>query len=142
MLLGLLLANHAQRPDGTELADWTELDQLAATIPAPLLAQGRYKSTTFFTTGQCSSYPNVAHYFACGLKNKSNPQPPTMEDMYHRSCLNGWGFGNLGISAGVRCSVLNAKLHFRMALASHACWLEDSMRVTNSNRFESPLSYQ
>ena len=95
MLLALVLATHARRPDGSELTDWAQLDQRSAAIPAALLAQGKYRSTTFFTRGRCSAYPHVAHYFACG-----NRTDPAHVDMFERSCLNGFGFGNLGISAG------------------------------------------
>jgi CubicO group peptidase (beta-lactamase class C family) len=94
LMLALVQANHAKQADGSPLTDWAQLDQKAAAIPAHLLEGFGYNSTTFFTRGHCSAYSNVAHYYYLG--NKSDP---AYVDMYERSCLNGWGFGNLGISA-------------------------------------------
>ena len=95
MLLAMLVANHAEQADGGPLTDWDQLDQLAAVIPAALRTDGGYKSTTFFTHGPCSNYSDVAHYFT-----RATTATSPYVDMHDKSCLNGWGFGNLGISAG------------------------------------------
>ena len=93
LLLALLLANHSTLPSGAPLTSWDQLDQAKAALPPALRLKG-YRSTKFFTHGRCSNYSDVIHYFDCG--NKTHPQSIDMRD---RSCLNGWGFGNLGISA-------------------------------------------
>ena len=95
MLLLMLVANHATQADGGPLTGWDQLDQLAAAIPAALRADGGYNSTTFFTRGLCSNYSNIAHYFT-----RATTATSPFVDMHDKSCLNGWGFGNLGISAG------------------------------------------
>jgi CubicO group peptidase (beta-lactamase class C family) len=86
LLMGLALAHHANA------SSWEELDQKAAALPASL--QEQYNGTIFFKHGPCSSYPQVAHYY------DYQPTPNrTFVDLHNDSCLNGFGFGNVGNTA-------------------------------------------
>ena len=84
MLLAMACANHANA------TGWEGLDQLSFLPPA---LRESYSELMFFKHGPCADYPGVVHYFiGSNVTSKDH-------DMYNTSCLNGWGFGNIGISA-------------------------------------------
>lgn len=90
LMLTLVLAGH------TGVASWETMDQRSLAIPPEVVADPNRSyndSLLFFKTGPCSAYPRVAHYY--------DYRSPGWEDLYDASCLNGWGFGNVGASAAV-----------------------------------------
>jgi CubicO group peptidase (beta-lactamase class C family) len=76
--------NPESKPEGT----WDQFDQKSATLPGVAVRAGRYDDTVFFELGPCSKYPRVVHFY-----------DRVGGDQYNRSCLNGFGFGNIGASA-------------------------------------------
>jgi hypothetical protein len=85
LLLGLALGQQLG------LTRWEAVNQLEAAIPTQLVAAYAELGVRFFKHGPCSEYPRVVHNY--DLINGA------YVDQYHTSCLNGWAFGNLGISA-------------------------------------------
>lgn len=85
LLLGLALGQQLG------LSRWEAVDQLTAAIPPELAEAYEKLGVLFFKHGPCSEYPRVAHFY--DLINGE------YVDQYHTSCLNGWAFGNIGISA-------------------------------------------
>lgn len=68
---------------------WYELDQTAV---FPLGLKDKYKNIEFATIGQCSKYKNVAHQYAHDWYDNGIHH---VNDMYYKSCLNGWTMGNI-----------------------------------------------
>jgi len=72
---------------------WKDLDQ-SKVFPNNL--KGRYKHTSFSKGGACNKInKKIAHQFSPSM-NGGNPQ---FEDMYSKSCLNGWSMGNIVTTA-------------------------------------------
>lgn len=85
VLLGFVL----QHLQGVER--WEDMDQMAV-IPPKLRASGRYSNTFFAGRGPCKKYPRVAHQYARDL---TAGKEWIFEDLYYKSCLNGWTMGNI-----------------------------------------------
>jgi CubicO group peptidase (beta-lactamase class C family) len=105
LLLGLLLCNYQREKTANgsiSLGNWESLDQLNV-IPSALRVnatstptQHNYHHTLFFGRGPCSRYPGVVQtYDFVG----NTTAPFAYASMINRSCLNGFGFGNIGLSA-------------------------------------------
>eukprot|EP00035_Acanthoeca_spectabilis_P010883 m.192102 g.192102 ORF g.192102 m.192102 type:complete len:479 (+) comp15160_c0_seq2:152-1588(+) len=96
LLLGLLYAGQ------TGASSWEEVDLKAAALKSPEKV-AEYSDTEFYIRGECSSYPRTVHYYDwCGPpKQQSGCEnyPIGPVDMFNRSCMNGWAFGNIGTSA-------------------------------------------
>jgi len=96
MLLGLLYG--AQ----TGAVRWEDVDIKAAVLGTSE-KPARYADTEFYVRGECSTYPRTVHYFDwCGppsSRTGCGTYPTGPIDMFNRSCLNGWAFGNAGTSA-------------------------------------------
>jgi hypothetical protein len=105
LLLGLVLCNYQRQKSANgsiPLTSWESLDQISV-IPAHLRAnatptptQHNYRHTVFFKRGPCSQYPGVIPSYQY-IGNKTDPN--AYANMVDRSCLNGFGFGNVGLSA-------------------------------------------
>ena len=67
-------------------------DDQKAVLPAALRHDPAYKGLEFFTHGTCAHYKNTAHFYL--MKG-----PGEYVDQHGLSCLNGWGFGNIGVTA-------------------------------------------
>lgn len=98
-LLGCVLARHALLPEvvpAGATVSWEDYDQRA------VLARGSraYRETLFFQRGRCERYSRpdrtIAHYY---WAETANGTLVDQVDLFDRSCLNGWGFGNIGSSA-------------------------------------------
>ena len=89
LVLALAVAGHIGAPS------WQAVDWKSLSIPQSLLSDPERPaynaSLLFFTNGPCSDYPGVAHYY--------DDRGAGFEDLHSASCLNGWGFGNVGASA-------------------------------------------
>jgi hypothetical protein len=93
MLLLMLVARHTLPQLNS---DWASLDQLSSTFPDSVL--GNYHHTQFYGRGPCSGYPGTTHYFYAVGRNSTTGRE-MFKDMSNTSCLNGWGFGNIGTSS-------------------------------------------
>lgn len=85
VFLGLALLGQAN------ITAWEKYDQKAV-LPAALRHDPAYKGLEFFIHGTCAHYKNTAHFYL--MKG-----PGEYVDQHGLSCLNGWGFGNIGVTA-------------------------------------------
>ena len=116
---------------------WEDLDQLAAAIPSRMLNSGRYNGTYFFKHGTCASYPGVAHYYMY--------RDSKYVDQFRKSCLNGWAFGNVGITALDAATFVYDLLaaHFRArSNASSSPYCTDITPANNISAILSPNSME
>lgn len=87
ILLGFVLAKLQGK------TKWYEMDQMAV-IPKHL--RKRYKHTYFAKKGPCSKYkPEVAHQYFSEVVGDTR----LTQDLWYKSCLNGWTMGNIMTTA-------------------------------------------
>jgi len=113
-LLVMMLAHYA----GVET--WESYDQFSVLRDSKIREKLSH-GVTWFKHGLCSDYRDVVHfYMPSDPFNHTINRTVQHEDMYDTSCLNGWGFGNIGSTAHAAASFFYELMAGRSVLSQQS----------------------